>query len=41
MTTTMRAFETRPAESFGLREVLYSKDDCVGRLTLTRPQNYN
>ncbi len=41
MTTTMRAFETRCAESFTFREMLYAKADGVARITINRPQHYN
>lgn len=37
----MRAFPTRPASSFSFREVLYSKDGGVARVTINRPDRYN
>ncbi len=37
----MRYFETKPAESFGFKEVLYQKGDWVARITINRPHNYN
>ncbi|HYL20946.1 MAG TPA: enoyl-CoA hydratase-related protein [Gemmatimonadales bacterium] len=38
---TTRAFATRPAESFGFRDVLYAKAGGVARITINRPQHYN
>jgi enoyl-CoA hydratase/carnithine racemase len=37
----MTAFPSRPAESFGFREVRYRKADWVATVTIDRPQNYN
>ncbi|NTW03897.1 MAG: enoyl-CoA hydratase/isomerase family protein, partial [Oscillochloris sp.] len=37
----MGSFPSRPAESFEFREVLYSKQDWVARITINRPQVYN
>jgi enoyl-CoA hydratase/carnithine racemase len=37
----MRHFEPRTAESFGFREVLYTKDNWVATITINRPHNYN
>jgi enoyl-CoA hydratase/carnithine racemase len=37
----MRHFGTRPAESFGFREILYSKQDWVATITINRPEAYN
>jgi len=37
----MSHFESKPAESFGFREVLYEKGDWVARITINRPHNYN
>ncbi|MDP2959543.1 MAG: enoyl-CoA hydratase-related protein [Longimicrobiales bacterium] len=34
-------FESRPAEDFGFKEVLYEKRDWVARITINRPFNYN
>jgi enoyl-CoA hydratase/carnithine racemase len=38
---TTRLFESRPAESFTFREVLYTKSGGVARITINRPQHYN
>lgn len=40
-TPTARYFTSRPPESFGFREVLYTKSDQVARITINRPQAYN
>jgi enoyl-CoA hydratase/carnithine racemase len=37
----MRHFESRPARSLALTEVLYDKQDFVARITINRPQRYN
>ncbi len=37
----MRHFESKPAESFGFKDVLYEKGDWVARITINRPHNYN
>jgi enoyl-CoA hydratase/carnithine racemase len=37
----MAKFESKPAESFGFREVLYDKRDWVATITINRPHNYN
>ncbi|MFQ5537976.1 MAG: enoyl-CoA hydratase-related protein [Gemmatimonadota bacterium] len=37
----MGAFESRPAEAFHFKEVLYEKGDWVARITINRPFNYN
>ncbi len=37
----MRQFESKPAESFELREVLYRKSDWVATVTIDRPHAYN
>ena len=37
----MGKFESRPASSFGFREIRYEKADWVARITIDRPHNYN
>lgn len=37
----MRAFESRDADAFAFREVLYTKRDWVATVTINRPHNYN
>ncbi|MEN8144168.1 MAG: enoyl-CoA hydratase-related protein [Gemmatimonadota bacterium] len=37
----MTHFESKPANSFGFQEVLYSKADWVANITINRPHNYN
>jgi 6-oxocyclohex-1-ene-1-carbonyl-CoA hydrolase len=37
----MSALDPRPAESFEFRDIIYSKEDGVARVTLNRPQAYN
>jgi enoyl-CoA hydratase/carnithine racemase len=37
----MSLFETRSADSLGLREVLYEKSGWSARVTINRPRNYN
>ncbi len=37
----MSLFESRPAEEFGFREVLYTKSNWVATITINRPFNYN
>ena len=37
----MRAFPSRPASSFSFREVLYSKESGIARITINRPDRYN
>jgi enoyl-CoA hydratase/carnithine racemase len=37
----MGHFESRPAESFGFREVRYTKADYVATITIDRPHNFN
>ncbi len=37
----MGHFESRPAESYGFREVLYRKSDWVATITIDRPEAYN
>ncbi len=37
----MGHFESRPADEFGFREILYEKSDWVARITINRPFNYN
>ena len=37
----MRHFESTPAESFGFKEILYSKAEWVATITINRPHNYN
>lgn len=37
----MGRFRSRPAESFGFREVLYEKADSVATITIDRPHNHN
>ncbi len=37
----MGQFTSRPAESFGFREVLYAKADEVATITINRPNAYN
>jgi len=37
----MGHFESRPADEFGFKEVLYEKSDWVARITINRPFNYN
>lgn len=41
LATATRHFATRPADSFDFRDVLYSKDAQVARITINRPSNYN
>ncbi len=36
-----KAFPSRAAESFGFRDVLYSKSDGVARIVINRPDRYN
>ncbi len=36
-----RHFGSRPADSFGFREILYTKADHVARITINRPDAYN
>ncbi len=36
-----RHFATRPADSFGFSEILYTKGDQIARITINRPQHYN
>jgi enoyl-CoA hydratase/carnithine racemase len=37
----MEPFPTRPADSFGFKEILYKKGDWVATITINRPFNYN
>ena len=37
----MRQFESRPAESLGFREVLYTKSEGIARITINRADRYN
>jgi enoyl-CoA hydratase/carnithine racemase len=37
----MRQFDSKPADSFGFREVQYEKADWVATVTINRPFNYN
>jgi enoyl-CoA hydratase/carnithine racemase len=37
----MGHFESRPADSFGFREVLYTKGDWIATITIDRPHNFN
>lgn len=37
----MGQFASRPADSFGFKEVLYEKADWIATITLNRPKNYN
>jgi enoyl-CoA hydratase/carnithine racemase len=37
----MRAFESRPPDSFGFAEILYDKRDWVATITINRPAVYN
>jgi len=37
----MTHFESTPAESFGFKEILYSKAEWVATITINRPHNYN
>ncbi|MBI4540290.1 MAG: enoyl-CoA hydratase/isomerase family protein [Gemmatimonadetes bacterium] len=37
----MAEFESRPAESFAFREILYAKSDWVATVTIHRPQAHN
>ncbi len=37
----MTHFESKPADAFGFKEVLYEKGDWVARITINRPHNYN
>ncbi len=37
----MPMFESKPADSFGFKEVLYEKKDWVARVTINRPKRYN
>ena len=37
----MRQFQSRAAESFEFKEVLYEKRDRVARITINRPERYN
>ena len=37
----MREFDSRPADSFGFREVLYRKAEWVATITINRPHNHN
>ncbi len=37
----MAPFESRPAEEFGFKEILYTKSDWVATITINRPFNYN
>src|SRR5512141_2928094 len=39
--SSMRAFESREPSTFGFREILYSKDGGVARITINRPARYN
>jgi enoyl-CoA hydratase/carnithine racemase len=38
---TTRKFETHAADSFGFREILYTKADQIARVTINRPRSYN
>lgn len=37
----MRHFETRPAEDFEFRDILYAKEDWVATITINRPSRFN
>jgi enoyl-CoA hydratase/carnithine racemase len=37
----MSHFDSKPADAFGFREILYRKSDWVATITLNRPHNYN
>jgi enoyl-CoA hydratase/carnithine racemase len=37
----MGHFDSRPADSFGFREIRYEKADWVATITIDRPHNYN
>jgi enoyl-CoA hydratase/carnithine racemase len=37
----MPKFESRPAGSYGFKEIVYEKQDWVATITLDRPHNYN
>lgn len=37
----MRHFDTRPAEDFEFREILYRKEDWVATITINRPSRFN
>lgn len=37
----MGYFESRPADTFGFQEILYTKQDWVATITINRPYNYN
>jgi enoyl-CoA hydratase/carnithine racemase len=37
----MGFFETKPAEEYDFKEVVYEKKDWVARVTINRPHNYN
>ena len=40
-TTRPRPFGPRPAETYGFRDILYSKDGGIARITINRSANYN
>lgn len=37
----LKPFASRPADSFGFKDILYSKADMVARITINRPESYN
>lgn len=37
----MRYFQSKPAEGFEFKEIIYEKGDWVARITINRPYNYN
>jgi enoyl-CoA hydratase/carnithine racemase len=37
----MSHFDSKPADAFGFREILYRKSDWVATITLNRPHNFN
>lgn len=39
--STVRYFDSTPAESFDFRDILYEKRDMVARITINRPDAYN
>lgn len=39
--TTVKYFESTPADELGLRDVLYEKADMIARITINRPEAYN
>jgi enoyl-CoA hydratase/carnithine racemase len=37
----MRYFQTKPAEGFAFKDIIYEKGDWVASITINRPHNYN